>query len=458
MNLKESRIPLLHGGRSETSPQPAAVQSYSMIYLVLAMLILVPVLTGHPLLTGIGKVLVFDILGSLLLAAAIMQADFGDVRKIGKALTAGPNLPITLLVSICLLSYFTAAYKNFALAEALRYGFCALAYAAVMTSAQRKLPVMLWGILFVGTAVSVIGLTTMGTGNYNEADGVTGSFGTHEQLGSFLMLCLPMAVAIGLFYKEDSRLSTAALVASLAIAACLLVARCRSAWISEVVALAVFAALSIRYYLDKKQLARQKYLIVAPILLLIVCGAYFVTSSRSGDDLRTRAASLQGLSADHSVGIRRQMWRDALKMIADKPVFGHGIGQYPLASTRYGTTGQPKEYIFTHVADLRNNAHSYYLQMIAEIGLLGFGCYAAAVISFFIAGIREMGRMQPGLRKTALLGAVAGMAGQVVDAAASPSYVFASVSLMQWVLMGIGMLAIGLPARWRDGKERRSTV
>ena len=448
MDLKESRIPLLHGGRSEPSARPAA-SSYGMLHVVLAMLIVVPLLTGNPLLTGVGKVLAFDILGSILVAAVIAQSDFGNLRKFGMALTAGPNPAIALLVSICFFSYLSAQYKNFAMTETLRYGFCALAYAVVVTGTHRKLPWILWAVLFVGTAAAVIGLTTMGSGNYNEADGVTGSFGTHEQLGSFLMLCLPMAAAAALFYKEDARLNTAAIVASLAIVACLLATRCRSAWISEGVALAVLAVLSFRYFFDKKQLLRQKHLIVAPILLSVLCGGYFIASSHSADVLQRRAATLTSLSGDNSVNIRGRMWRDAARMIAAKPILGHGVGQYPFASTRYGHTGMPVEYVINHGADLRNNAHSYYLQMTAEIGFLGFGCYAAAVIGFFFVGLRALSRMEPGLRKTALLGAIAAMAGQVVDAVASPSYVFASVSLLQWVLMGVGMFSAGLPSRWR---------
>ncbi|BDI33124.1 hypothetical protein CCAX7_51750 [Capsulimonas corticalis] len=444
---------MLHGGRSETPPRPAATHSYTMLYVVLAMLVIVPLLTGNALLTGVGKVLAFDILGSILLAVIIAQSDLGNIRNIGKSWIAGPNLAVVLLVAACILSYLTAQYKNFAMTEILRYGVCAVAYAVVATSTNRKLSTMLTVILFVGAAVSLIGLATMGSGNYKEVDGVTGSFGTHEQLGSFLMLCLPIAVSIGLFYKDDSRLNTGALAAAVAIAACLLVARCRSAWIAEAVALTVLAALSYRYFFDKKQLARQKYLIVAPILLVVICGGYFVASSHSADALQKRAASLGGLSSDYSVGIRQQMWKDAAKMISAKPILGHGIGQYPLASTRYGHTGMPAEYVINHGADLRNNAHSYYLQMIAEIGLLGFGCYAAAVIGFFTVGIQALGRMQSGLRKAALLGTVAAMAGQVIDAIASPSYVFASVSLLQWVLMGLGMLAAGLPERWRGERS-----
>jgi hypothetical protein len=65
--------------------------------------------------------------------------------------------------------------------------------------------------------------------------------------------------------------------------------------------------------------------------------------------------------------------------------------------------------------------------------------------TFFIVGVRALGKLKDGTRKMVLVGVLAAMAGQVVDSITSPSYNIASVSLIQWMLMGIGMFAAGVP-------------
>jgi hypothetical protein len=134
-------------------------------------------------------------------------------------------------------------------------------------------------------------------------------------------------------------------------------------------------------------------------------------------------------------------------MIAAQPVLGWGLGSFPYIASKFTAAAQPYALVSSNGANLTNIAHNYYLQTAAETGLIGLGLYVAMIVTFFIVGLRALATLKDSSRRIVLIGVLAAMAGQVVDAVTSPSYNIASISLFQWVLMGIGMFAAGVPVQ-----------
>src|SRR5439155_26686376 len=88
---------------------------------------------------------------------------------------------------------------------------------------------------------------------------------------------------------------------------------------------------------------------------------------------------------------------------------------------------------------LAEEAHNEYLQIAAEIGLVGLGLYLWILGAFFLYGIRGLRRRDEGFRKLVLMGCLAGVAGQAVDALSNPAWRFADVSFLLWLMMGLGV-------------------
>lgn len=81
---------------------------------------------------------------------------------------------------------------------------------------------------------------------------------------------------------------------------------------------------------------------------------------------------------------RMANWQAAWSMYEDNPVIGVGIGNYVEAYERFHLPGwdEPK-----------GHAHNIYLNMLAEMGILGLAAYLALLASFLIQGFRVQRRL-----------------------------------------------------------------
>lgn len=147
--------------------------------------------------------------------------------------------------------------------------------------------------------------------------------------------------------------------------------------------------------------------LVGVLVLLIVMsfGTMFLTSS---DELMKRFGKVQsdwgtGELADEKFD-RRDLWQTTLKIIKDHPLLGIGFGAYQYVYPRYDQSS----------GLLRvEQAHNDYLQLIADIGVLGVLVILAFVVLLFARGVAAL--QTPDLVQRAIsLGALAGCFGIAV--------------------------------------------
>jgi hypothetical protein len=86
-------------------------------------------------------------------------------------------------------------------------------------------------------------------------------------------------------------------------------------------------------------------------------------------------------------------------------------------------------------------AHNEYLQLTAEMGLVGLLAYLGLLGAFFVTALRALGARRSGIARVVLMGAVAGVAAQMVDAVSNPAWRYADVSLFLWAMLGMGVAA-----------------
>lgn len=101
---------------------------------------------------------------------------------------------------------------------------------------------------------------------------------------------------------------------------------------------------------------------VGASLLVLVCGAMFYAAIARNNTPVARALEL-----------RKEFALTALRMVASRPFFGVGIGHYRIASDEFASerlrAGYPNE-----------NAHNNFLQILAEVGGIGFAVFAVLLI------------------------------------------------------------------------------
>ena len=141
--------------------------------------------------------------------------------------------------------------------------------------------------------------------------------------------------------------------------------------------------------------------------------------------------SLQPSLYAGGVGNRGELWRAAWRMWLDRPILGVGAGNFELELPRYGVSG------------VRTHANSWYLQSLAEGGIVLFAAtiaLLAAIAASFSSEIARLRTASPWIL-AAVSASVALALHQVVDYLVF----YPKVGIAWWLLLGIG--AAALPAR-----------
>ena len=325
-----------------------------------------------------------------------------------------------------------------ALTEALRWGAglgLALAIGGLGRRASAAGPLL---VTLTG-ALALFGILGSGA---SARSGLTGPYHDHQLYGSVLLLLLPFCAAAALSARQASwRWGALAVLAAGTL--CLFLSQTRSAWAGCIAAALVFGWLWLS---RAEQRPRRLHVVLIPgaALLLGMVFVWLLTGpAEQQAALTSRAATLTALSQDGSWQSRLDLWRGTARLIAAHPVLGIGLGRYPGEQWRWTHTGgllAPAQR-----PSLSNEAHSFYLQTMAEMGLIGLGLYGAALAAFAAQGLRRLrtSRRRPFSEQETLLAAtLSALAGQGMDALASPSWQFPEASFFFWAVLGLGLASL----------------
>ncbi len=194
-------------------------------------------------------------------------------------------------------------------------------------------------------------------------------YNDHTAYGAALAMYFPVIVGF-LFYPGVSKpLKTLNFVVLLIFIAAIILSYGRAAWISIIIAFAVFimVMLRIKFY----------WLVITGMVFI---GIFFTFQHQILDSLEKNkqdssanfvehVQSITNISSDASNLERINRWQAALRMFNDRPVFGWGPGTYQFVYAPYQRSKE-KTIISTNLGD-RGNAHSEYLGPLSEMGLIG---------------------------------------------------------------------------------------
>jgi hypothetical protein len=143
-------------------------------------------------------------------------------------------------------------------------------------------------------------------------------------------------------------------------------------------------------------------------------------------------ASLQPSLYAGGVGNRAQLWGAVWHMWLDRPLLGVGAGNFELDLPQYGVLG------------VRTHANSWYLQALAEGGIVLFAAtlgLVAAVLGVFAQGLKHLRNASPWV--LAALAATSALAlHQIVDYLVF----YPKVGTAWWLLIGVAAAALRDPA------------
>jgi len=308
------------------------------------------------------------------------------------------------------------AHTRYAGAEvALAWLACGVVYGLVSRSVARSedQEALLGGVLASGVLVAALGLSQQffDLDLVPQAGPPAATLANRNLAAELLVLALPVAIVRFLRATDMPSAARAAFAGAL-MGAYLFHTLTRSAWLAVALELLVLATLGRR--LTRAPLGKAKGAVAVAGLTLAA-----LLMSLTPEGLRSPGAQV-GRLADQgpaspkarSVGIRLAVWREAVEMVRDRPLAGVGLGNLEVYYPAYARSALVDP--VTGVTLRVDQAHNEYLQVAAELGLVGLGLLVWLGVKVARLAISLIRRAEPEAANLAVT-AAAGLLGFAVD-------------------------------------------
>ncbi len=289
---------------------------------------------------------------------------------------AYPYLPVLLYGVVNLVFYGMAEKKIVAQSELVRILSCLGIFFVVSLGLDKKRIKPLIFVWLVSASLTALYGILQHSGGFDriqvpQMERVYATFGNPIFFAGFLVITLPFFTA-GYFWTKNLFFRLLIITGFGVCWRALYFTDCRAAWIG------FFSSLLVFVFLSNKSLKFKMILLVG--MLSSGAGAVFLTWEKVW--LRPQA--------------HLYIWRDALRMWLDHPFIGSGLGTFHINFPGYASEALRK--IYPARQFIVNDAHSEYVQTLAETGVIGLAIFFWIIYSFYLSGVRLL--KQPKTEKT----------------------------------------------------------
>ncbi|MBF0478512.1 MAG: O-antigen ligase family protein [Candidatus Omnitrophica bacterium] len=263
---------------------------------------------------------------------------------------------------------------------------------------------------------------------------VSATFPSANSLGAFLATTIPAAIAY-LFFKKRWRV-----VLKLAVIIILLwgfiLTLSRGAWLALVFAV-VLAGFAVPVLTVGRMCSKRIFFLL--LTVLIVAGVFV-----SEFDFAKKHFW------EANTGMHRiKMWEDSFKMVHERPLLGFGVNTY---MRNFQSYRRDHSYFLTY-------AHNCYVQMLVEIGIMGFTAFLGLVIIYFKNFLHRLRILYDEDHELFVLGMgiFSGLAAFFMHSFVDVDFYSLPLARLWWYMMGLGM-AVMLIKNDKGGKNKVSGV
>jgi len=396
-----------------------------------------------------------EMIAEVLIVLGLMFWGLKIINKEELKFTSAPlNIPIISFIAICVLSLIWSNSFFVSLKELPLFLAGPLLYFVITNSIndERQVNRILDILLLVGGLFGIYGIF-----QYNGIDfsfwirnigrqQVFGLFGNVNFFAEYLIVPLPIAVSL-FFTSRNKFKKILLLIAILAMGTSLIVTFTRGSYLSFGSAL-IFMFFLFLISRGKGFIKNNKKIFIILVAIIIITFLFVVPTSlnRSGtviSKIKERASIIQFIN-EFSFGRRMAIYKFTTLMIKDHPLLGSGIGTYKYNTLRYQAEffaqGENRS-LYPH--GFADKAHNEYLQLWAEIGIVGLGIFIWLMISYFRFGLKILRKIKDESRQGIIIGLMGAVVAVLVDGIFGfPLHLPATIVLF-WLALGL-TVAVGL--------------
>ena len=338
------------------------------------------------------------------------------------------NLPVLAFMVICPLSLFWSNSPMVSLLEFTLFLAGPILYFIVANNVKNEFQInrLLAILLFISTILGIYGIF-----QYNGIDfsfwkanvgrnQVFGLFGNVNYFAEYMIVPLPLAIS--LFFACRNRVhKVLLLVGILAMSGSLILTFTRGSYL----AIGISSLFMFFLYLASrgKNLIKEhkKIFIFVLVVALLVTGLFIFPNplNKSGtviSKIKGRI-SISQFTSGSSLKRREAIWGFTTLMIRDHPLLGSGLGTFKYNSLSYQAKffGQGENRLL-YPYGIARESHNEYLQLWAELGIIGLGIFLWFIITYFNYGLKTLRRIKDDHKRGIIIGLMGSIVAFLVDA------------------------------------------
>jgi len=414
----------------------------------IALLILTP-LVFYPYLVRIfnpPKELAF----SILVIIGLMLWKLKMVSKEEVKITRNPlNLPVLAFMAICALSLFWSVSPMVSLLELPLFLAGPILYFIIANNIKSKHQInrLLTTLLIISSLLGIYGIF-----QYNGIDfsfwkanvgrnQVFGLFGNVNYFAEYMIVPLPLAIS--LFFATRNRTHKILLFAGiLSMGGSLILTFTRGSYL----AIGISSTFMFFLYLasrGKGFIKEHKKLFII-ILAFIILVTFLFAIPNPLNKPGTVISKIKGrisisqFTKGTSLKRRIAIWKFTGMIIKDHPILGSGLDTFKYNSLNYQSKffdqGENRRLYPYGIAD---KVHNEYLQLGAELGVLGLGIFLWLIITYFNYGIKLLKRLKNKYKQGIIIGLMGGVVAVLIDGIFGFPLHLPATLVLFWLFIGL---------------------
>ena len=212
---------------------------------------------------------------------------------------------------------------------------------------------------------------------------LTSTIGQKNWISNYLAMIFP--VVFSYFLLEQTKKNKIIYFFLLSILyITLMICQSRGIWISISLTLifAIYTIFKFKFYEIFKR--NKKWLVLLLVTFLAITVIYSTDNplNKSAINVPQRAISTFNEN-DPSINNRFLIWKTTLEMVKDKPILGSGIGSFKMNYLFYQAEFLKNNSYYLKYSGNTKEAHNEYLQLLAELGILGLVSFLIIFYFFY---------------------------------------------------------------------------
>jgi putative inorganic carbon (HCO3(-)) transporter len=332
-----------------------------------------------------------------------------DVRILRHPVTIALLINLIWILITCITSEMPMVSFKFLLAR-LWFVVCFYFLGVQLFEQRKNIHKFIW--MYIIPMVIVIGYTLYNHAQFGFREDpahwvMTPFFNDHTAYGALLAMFFPLIVSF-VFNRSLApgiRIFSVFLFAVFTVA--LIFSYTRAAWVSLIVALALFLIYKLRIGIRTLLIG----LAALGIILMMVWSDLLMKLEKNRQDsssnLTEHVQSISNISTDASNLERINRWNSALRMFQQRPLLGWGPGTYSFQYAPFQLSSE-RTIISTNAGD-KGNAHSEYIGPLCESGVPGALTFVVVLICVVWTGSRLYYQLPAGSMRSTTLAVLLGL-------------------------------------------------